>query len=122
MSSRDKRRVAIWGGLLAGVGLGSLLAWLLNIYEIAHRTVPSALGPGPSVLGPGYPNMALTAFVLLVFSSALGVGLGLVASTLIRNEDGRQAGAATAADPSDAASSQKTKTPARIIFGFVRGS
>ena len=115
MSSRDKRRVAIWGGLLAGVGLGSLLAWLLNIYEIAHRTVPSALGPG-------YPNMALTAFVLLVFSSALGVGLGLVASTLIRNEDGRQAGAATAADPSDAASSQKTKTPARIIFGFVRGS
>jgi hypothetical protein len=64
-------------GLLAGVGLGSLLAWLLHIYEIAHPTMPS-------VLSPGYPNMALTAFVLLVFNSVLGVGLGLVASTLIR--------------------------------------
>ena len=45
--------------------------------------------------------MALTAFVVLVFSSAFGAGLGLVASALIRNEDVRQAGAATAVDPSD---------------------
>jgi hypothetical protein len=62
--------------------------------------------------------MALTAFALLIFSSAFGAGLGLVASTLSRNEDVRQAGAATAADPSDAASSQKTKPPARTIFGL----
>jgi len=66
--------------------------------------------------------MALTAFVLLVFSGAFGVGLGLVASTLIRNEDMRQAGAVTAAEPSDAASSQQPKRTARAIFGFVRGS
>ena len=116
MSSTDKRRVAIQGGLLAGVGLGSLLAWLLDIYEVAH---PTLVWPG--VLR-GYPNMALTAFVLVVFCSAFGVGLGLVASTLIRNEDVRQAGGATAADPPDAASSPKTKPSARTIFSFVHGS
>lgn len=116
MISRDKRRVAIWGGLLAGVGLGSLLAWLLDIYEIAH---PMLVWPG---LLRGYPNMALTAFVLVVFGSAFGVGLGLVASTLVRNEDLRQTGAAAAADPSDAASAQKIKPPTRTIFGSVRGS
>jgi hypothetical protein len=66
----------------------------------------------------GYPNMALTAFVVIVFSSAFGVGLGLVASALIRDE----VGTATVADPSDAASSQKTKPSARTIMGFVRGS
>lgn len=114
MSSKDKRRAAVGGGLLAGVGLGSLLAWLLYIYEIAHRTVPTGYGPG-------YPNMALTTFVLLVFSGALGVGLGLVASALIRDDGGRQAGTATAADPSAAASSQKTRPSARTIFGFGRG-
>ena len=70
------------------------MTWLLDIFEIAHQTVPG-------VLSPGYPNMALTAFVVLVFSSAFGAGLGLVASALIRNEDVRQAGAATAVDPSD---------------------
>jgi hypothetical protein len=118
MNSGDKRRVAIWGGLLAGIGLGSVLAWLLDIYEIAHPTLTEVL---PGVLR-GYPNMALTAFVLLVFSGAFGVGLGLVASTLIRNEDMRQAGAVTAAEPSEAASSQQPKRTARAIFGFVRGS
>jgi hypothetical protein len=118
MNSGDKRRVAIWGGLLAGIGQGALLAWLLDIYEIAHPTLPEVL---PGVLR-GYPNMALTVFVLLVFSGAFGVGLGLVVSTLIRNEDIRQVGAATAADPSDAASSQKPERTARAIFGFGRGS
>jgi hypothetical protein len=118
MSYRDKRSTAIWGGLLAGVGLGSLLAWLLDIYEIAHPTVAEVL---PGVLR-GYPNMVLTAFVLVVFCCAFGVGLGLVASTLIRDEDVRPAGAATAADPSGAASSPKTKHTARTIFGLVRGS
>jgi hypothetical protein len=111
MNSRDKRRVAIWGGLLAGVGLGSLLVWLLDIFEIAHPVLPEVL---PGVLR-GYPNLALTAFVVIVFSSAFGVGLGLVASALIRDEDVRQVGAATAADPSDARRSQKTKPSARTI-------
>jgi hypothetical protein len=115
MSSSDKRRVAVRGGLLAGIGLGSLLTWLLDIYEIAHPILR-----GFSI--PSYPNMALTALVLLVFGSAFGVGLGMVASTLIRDEDVRQGAAATAADPSEAAGSQKTKQHARTIFGFVRGS
>ena len=89
-----------------------MLARLLGIYEIAH---PMLVWPG--VLR-GYPDMALTAFALVVFGSAFGAGFGLVASTLIRDEDLRQAGAATAAGPSDAASSQKTKPPARTIFGL----
>jgi hypothetical protein len=89
---------------------------LLDIYEIAH---PMLVWPG---LLRGYPNIALTAFVLVVFGSAFGVGLGLVASTLIRDEDVRQASAGTVADPPDAASLQKTKPPARTILGFVRGS
>src|SRR5580704_17746052 len=102
MNSGDKRRVAIWGGLLAGIGLGAVLAWLLDIYEIANPTLTEVL---PGVLR-WYPNMALTAFVLLVFSGAFGVGLGLVASTLTRSGDVRQA---TAAYPSEAASSQQPK-------------
>ena len=115
MSPRDKRRVAVRGGLLAGIGLGSLLTWLLDIYELAHPILRGSLIPG-------YPNMALTALVLIVFSSAFGVGLAMVASTLIRGEDVRQAGTAAAADPSAAAGSRKTTQPARTIFGFVRGS
>ena len=104
MGSGDKQRAAIRGGLLAGVGLGALLTWLLDIYEIAHPTLRS-------VLGPGYPNMALTAIVLLVFSGAFGTGLGLVASTLIRDEDVRQAGAVTGADPSPRRTAKETYNP-----------
>lgn len=115
MSSRGKRRTAIGGGLLVGVGLGSLLTWLLDIYEIAHPTLHD-------ILSPGYPRMALTAFVLILFSGAFGVGLGLMASTLTRDEDVRQNSTATAADPSDAARAQKTKPTARAFFGFVRGN
>jgi hypothetical protein len=33
-----------------------------------------------------YPNPAWTVLVLLVFCGAIGVGLGLVASVLIRND------------------------------------
>src|SRR5262245_45377979 len=36
VSYKGKRRAAIWGGLLAGLGLGACLAWALNIFEIAH--------------------------------------------------------------------------------------
>jgi hypothetical protein len=109
MGFEDKRRAAICGGLLAGIGLGALLAWLLDIFEVAH---PLLRG-----LTSAYPNMALTAFAVLVFCSTLGVGLGLVASALIRDGDMRQA---TAADPSDAARSQKSRSAARTIFGLGR--
>ena len=120
MSSRVKRHTAIWGGLLAGLGLGSCLAWSLNIFEIAHPQL------GVTCDGSGcdttlYPDMALTVFALLFFSGAFGLGLGLMASVLIRNEDVRQGGTATAADPADAASSQAIRPPGRTIFGFVRG-
>jgi hypothetical protein len=115
MIFKDKRRAAIWGGLLLGVGLGSLLRWLLGIFETAHPVVPG-------LVGPGYPNMALTAFVVLAFSSMSGVGLGLVASALTRHEDARQAGTATAAEPSGSVSSQKAKPTARTIVGFIHGN
>jgi len=117
MSLNDKRRVAIWGGLLAGIGLGSLLAWLLDIFEVAHPTVP-----GASSIFPSYPNMALTAFVVVVFTAMFGVGLGLVASTLIRSEDVRQADAATSAELSHTTGSQKSTPTVRTFFGLGRGS
>jgi len=84
------------------------LAWSLNIFEIANPqlgTCPIGCDTPPASL---YPSMVLTVFVVLVFSGAFGVGLGLVASALIRNEDVRQGGAATAADPANAARSQTT--------------
>ena len=105
--------MAIWGGLLAGLGLGSCLAWSLNIFEIAHPqlggTCSNASGCDEP-LASLYPSMALTVFVVLVFSGAFGVGLGLVASALIRSEDVR--------DPADAGSSQTGPKPERRILGL----
>lgn len=105
MSARDKQRLAIAGGLLTGLGLGSCLAWSLNIFETSKQLLFLTDG-GTTV--PHYPSTALTVFVVLVASSAFGVGLGMVAAALIRNDDMRHSGAATAADPPDAASSQTT--------------
>jgi hypothetical protein len=63
---------------------------------------------------------AATAFALLVFGGAFGVGFGLVASALIRNEDVPQGGAA--ADPAHAASPETAPQPERRILGFLRDS
>lgn len=109
MGFEDKRHAAICGGLLAGTGLGALLAWLLDVYEVAHPVVRG--------LTPAYPNMALTAIAILIFTSILGTGLGLVASAMIHDGAVRQA---TAADPSGAANPPKAKPRARTIFGLGR--
>jgi hypothetical protein len=105
--------MAIWGGLLAGLGLGSCLAWSLNIFEIAHPrlggTCNNASGCDES-LASLYPSMALTVFVVLVFSGAFGVGLGLVASALIRNEAVQNSAAA--------GSSPTAPKPERRILGL----
>jgi hypothetical protein len=50
--------------------------------------------------------MALTVFLVLVFSGAFGLGLGLIASALIRNEDAPQAEAPSVTDPAGAATPQ----------------
>ena len=114
MSFKGKRRVAIRGGLLAGLGLGACLAWALNIFEIAHpENASSCAGCSLSL----YPNLAWTVLVLLIFCGAIGVGLGLVASALIRNEDVRQGGEATSTDPAGA--SAGGPKPERRIFGFL---
>jgi len=103
MSSRAKRRLAIWGGLLAGLGLGSCLAWLLHIFEIAlpqaNPACATGCDPGQASL---YPSMALTVFITLLFSGATGLGLGLVASALIRADDVRQSDMAAFPDRADA--------------------
>jgi hypothetical protein len=75
VSVTDNKRLAIWGGLLAGLGLGACLAWALNIFEVAN---PQST----------YPSMTVTVLFVLVASGASGVGLGLVASSLIRGESG----------------------------------
>ena len=93
-----------------GLGLGSCLAWSLNIFEIAHPRFVNCGGGQCSTL---YPDMALTVFALLAFCGAFGVGLGLMASALTRSEDTRQAGAPTTANPAE---------PERNIFGFLRES
>jgi hypothetical protein len=96
VSFRSKRRAAIWGGLLAGLGLGAAAAWALNVFEIANPQI--------------YPTAGATVLALLVFCGAFGVGLGLVASALIRNEDTQ--------DLADAGSSQTTPRPERRILGL----
>jgi hypothetical protein len=116
MSSKGKRRVAIWGGLLAGLGLGACLAWALNIFEIAHPENASSCAGYDCSLSL-YPNPAWTVLVLLIFCGAIGVGLSLVASALIRNEDVRQGGEATPTDPAGAAAGGPK--PERRIFGFL---
>jgi hypothetical protein len=87
------------GGLLAGLGLGASAACALNIFEIANPQI--------------YPTAGATVLALLIFCGAIGVGLGLVASALIRNEDLRQGGEATPADPAGG------PKPERRIFGFL---
>jgi len=46
-----------------------------------------------------YPSMGLTVFLVLIFSSALGFGLGLVASSLIGPDDVRLGGTAALDQP-----------------------
>ena len=100
----------MWGGLVAGLGLGSCLALSLHIFEIAN--------PQADEYGSRYPSMGTTVLWVLVFSSAFGLGLGLLACALIRNENALPAGAASVTDPADAGSSQAAQKPERRILGL----
>ncbi|TVY99910.1 hypothetical protein EAS64_40460 [Trebonia kvetii] len=98
MGSRGRRRVALWGGLLAGLGLGACLAISLHVFETANSAAQSL-----------YPSMGSTVFWVLFFSGSSGLGLGLVACALIRSENVQQAG-----EPS----SQTGPKPERRILGL----
>lgn len=82
---QGKRRLVIWGALLAGLGLGACPARTLDIFGRAHPQSFSCDDSGCNTTL--YPTAAVTVFALLVFCAASGVGVGLVASALIRNED-----------------------------------
>jgi hypothetical protein len=97
MGSRGRRRVALWGGLLAGLGLGACLAISLHIFEIGNQN------------GLRYPSMGSTVFWVLFFSGSSGLGLGLVACALIRTENVQQA---------RESSSQTDPRPERRILGL----
>ncbi len=58
----------MWGGVLAGLGLGACLAISLHIFEIANSEAQSF-----------YPSMGSTVFWVLFFSGSSGLGFGLVA-------------------------------------------
>jgi len=64
-----------------------------------------------------YPNMGLKAFFVLVFSSAFGVGLGLVASPLI----GGGSNASPSGQPTPSSGQQTSSaTGERTWFGFLK--
>jgi hypothetical protein len=100
MNYRGKRQLATWGGLLAGLGLGSCLALWLSIFEIANPKLGATCNAQATncdniQLSSLYPSMGLTVFLVLLFGATFGLGLGLVASALIRNENTAQAEAAS---------------------------
>jgi hypothetical protein len=97
MGSKVRRRVALWGGLLAGLGLGACLAISLHIFEIGNQN------------GLPYPSMGSTVYWVLFFSGSSGLGLGLVACALIRSENVPQA---------REAGSQSDPKPERRILGL----
>jgi hypothetical protein len=84
----------------------------------------AACGPGLTACGAGtgctmtlYPHIVETVVAVLVFSGALGAGVGLVVTALIGGEDAGQGRPATAAG---AANSQATRPAERRTLGFLR--
>jgi hypothetical protein len=81
-----QRRVkAIFGGGLAGLGVGIALAWTLGIFQRAHPQNPIASATGS--LNNPYPPMAGTVFVVVIVAGlAIGLGIGLIAAAFIPRE------------------------------------
>jgi hypothetical protein len=91
---QDTRRrwQTIFGGGLAGLGVGIALAWTLGIFQRAHPQGPVAPANGSFAnLTNAYPPMAGTVFVVVIVAGlAIGLGVGLIAAAFIPHEDRTQ--------------------------------
>jgi hypothetical protein len=68
----DQRRpMAVFGGLLAGIGIGIALA---SVFHIIEQASPNGFGSG---IG------GTVALVVLLAGPAIGLGLGMMAAALI---------------------------------------
>ena len=76
-----ERTILGWGGTLLGLGAGSCLAFAIYVFEKANPLQPVINDQGYN--SNNYPNMALTVFLVLVFSLAAGLGLAALAAGLI---------------------------------------
>jgi hypothetical protein len=100
--------MAIWGGGLAGLGLGLALAWVLLIFEQAHpQQAETALGTTINL----YTSTGWTVFVIVALAGpAVGFGLGLVVASLIP-DGGRPAAKPAAPTPGAEPASWTTGRP-----------
>jgi len=81
-----RRWKAIFGGGLAGLGVGIALAWTLGIFQRAHPGIAVQSQSG-NLVNP-YPPMAGTVFVVVIVAGlAIGLGVGLIATAFIPHED-----------------------------------
>lgn len=104
----SKKRAAISGSLLTGLGLGALAAWGLHIFEIGKPALVDHFDSSGDLIGQtsSYPPTALTTFLVLLFGAAFGLGLGLVACALIRDNSVQPRGGGTSPDPPGAGDQQ----------------
>jgi ABC-type branched-subunit amino acid transport system permease subunit len=82
-----RRQMAIWGGALAGLGAGIMLACLIHVIEQAN----------PSALFSSFGATIL--FVVILGGPALGFGLGIMVAGLIPDSERRSQQPAAAAEP-----------------------
>jgi hypothetical protein len=86
---RKRRFHAIVGGAAVGLGIGIVLAWIIGIYQRANPQPDITNAAGN--ISQAYPAMGLTFFVVVIIAgSAIGLGLGYIAASLIRLDSERQ--------------------------------
>jgi hypothetical protein len=72
-----RRQMAVWGGILAGLGIGIALACLMHVIEESSPNGSYGSGIG-----------GLTALVVIVAGPAIGLGFGVIVSGLIPDVPG----------------------------------
>jgi hypothetical protein len=77
-----RRQMAVWGGILAGLGIGLALACLMHVIEQSSPNGSYGSGIG-----------GLTALVVIVAGPAIGLGFGVIACGLIPDIPGPAAAA-----------------------------
>jgi hypothetical protein len=86
---RKRRFHAIAGGGAVGLGIGIALAWIIGIYQRANPQPDITNAAGNT--SQAFPAMGLTFFVVVIIAgSAIGLGLGYIAASLIPLDSERQ--------------------------------